>query len=136
MLAGAALILALMLPLAFAILGARVPRAPAEESATQRADGTAAEAAGRVDARLALRSLAFWSVTAPSRWRSLSQAGFLVHQIAFLEPTIGRNPAGIAVAITTGMAIVGRLMLGASLSGSTSASPAPFRSQRRRRRWR
>jgi cyanate permease len=42
----------------------------------------------------------------------LSQVGFLVHQIAFLEPTIGRYQAGIAVAITTAMAIVGRLALG------------------------
>ena len=60
----------------------------------------------------ALRSWAFWSVSAPFALAITSQAGFLVHQIAFLEPTIGRNPAGIAVAVTTGMAIVGRLVLG------------------------
>ena len=60
----------------------------------------------------ALRSPAFWSVSAPFSLSLLSQAGFLVHLIAFLEPTIGRNTAGIAVAITTAMAIVGRLVLG------------------------
>ena len=53
----------------------------------------------------ALRSLAFWSVSAPLRWRSFRRPGFLVHQIAFLEPALGRNASGIAVAITTAMAI-------------------------------
>jgi cyanate permease len=61
---------------------------------------------------LALRSLAFWSISAPFALGLTSQAGFLVHQIAFLEPTIGRNAAGIAVGITTAMAVVGRLVLG------------------------
>jgi MFS family permease len=60
----------------------------------------------------ALGSRAFWSVSAPFSLSLMSQAGFLVHLIAFLEPTIGRNSAGIAVAITTAMAIVGRLVLG------------------------
>jgi cyanate permease len=41
-----------------------------------------------------------------------SQVGFLVHQIAFLSPTIGRTTAGLAVAITTAMAVVGRVGLG------------------------
>ena len=36
-----------------------------------------------------------------------------MHLIAFLEPVTGRNTAGVAVAITTAMAIVGRLVLGA-----------------------
>jgi MFS family permease len=61
----------------------------------------------------ALRSWKFWSVSAPFALAIFSQAGFLVHQIAFLEPALGRNPSGIAVAITTAMAIFGRLTLGA-----------------------
>jgi predicted MFS family arabinose efflux permease len=60
----------------------------------------------------ALKSYAFWSVSAPFSLALLSQAGFLVHLIAFLEPVTGRNTAGIAVAVTTAMAIVGRLVLG------------------------
>ena len=35
-----------------------------------------------------------------------------MHEIAILEPSLGRAQAGIAVAVTTGMAIVGRLTLG------------------------
>jgi MFS family permease len=116
MLAGAALILALMLPMAFAVLGARAPAAPAAPAA-----GSTPQPGGEGDATLptvawtrasALRSLAFWSVSAPFSLAITSQAGFLVHQIAFLEPAIGRYAAGIAVAVTTAMAIVGRLVLG------------------------
>ena len=103
-----------MLPLAFAILGARVPRAPADDGTAQRPkDGTGSAPQGGWTRASALRSLAFWSVSAPFSLAITSQAGFLVHQIAFLEPAIGRYAAGIAVAITTSMAIVGRLTLGA-----------------------
>ena len=52
-------------------------------------------------------------MSAPFALAIFSQAGFLVHQIAFLEPALGRNASGIAVAITTAMAIFGRLTLGA-----------------------
>jgi MFS family permease len=60
----------------------------------------------------ALRDFGFWTVSAPFALALLAQVGFLVHQIAFLEPSIGRSAAGVAVGITTFMAIVGRLGLG------------------------
>jgi MFS family permease len=110
MLAGAALILALAMPLALTIL--RTPL-PDLEAATVSAGKTDPAVAAKVWTRgSALRSLAFWSVSAPFALAITSQAGFLVHQIALLEPAIGRYTAGIAVAITTAMAIVGRLTLG------------------------
>jgi MFS family permease len=62
--------------------------------------------------RTALRSFRFWTVSAPFALALLAQVGFLVHQVAFLEPTIGRAQAASAVAITTGMSILGRLALG------------------------
>ena len=113
MLVAAAVILALMLPLAFAIPGAGVPRPPvAGEVAPRQRDGIALAPQGELTRVAALSSLAFWSVSAPFSLAITSQAGFLVHQIAFLEPAIGRYAAGIAVAVTTSMAIVGRLALG------------------------
>ena len=137
MLAGAALILALMLPLAYAILGARVPRAPADARSMQRPKDGASRAHGGWTRASALRSLAFWSVSAPFSLAITSQAGFLVHQIAFLEPAIGRYAAGIAVAITTSMAIVGRLTLGALAERiNQRTGQPPCRSRARRRRWR
>src|SRR5581483_8411068 len=113
MLTGAAFILALMIPIAWTILGrsgepgrqAQEPDAATDAANPQPTSWTRARALG---------SLAFWSVSAPFALAITSQAGFLVHEIAFLEPTIGRYAAGIAVAITTSMAIVGRLVLGAA----------------------
>ena len=42
----------------------------------------------------------------------MAQIGFIVHQIALLEPKIGRANAGFAVSVMTFMAIAGRLGLG------------------------
>src|SRR5205807_2918560 len=50
--------------------------------------------------------------SAPFAVALLAQVGFIVHQIALLEPTIGRSAAGLAVAVTTTAAVVGRLGLG------------------------
>jgi cyanate permease len=61
----------------------------------------------------ALRSPAFWSVAAPFALALTAQVGFLVHQIALLEPAIGRTAAGLAVAVLTVAAVSGRLALGA-----------------------
>jgi MFS family permease len=72
----------------------------------------AAPAPARWTRRAALRSLAFWSVAAPFALALMAQVGFLVHQIAFLEPAIGRTRAGLAVAVLTIAAVVGRLALG------------------------
>jgi MFS family permease len=109
MLAGAALILLTMVPLAFLVLAAPPP-APA---ATREAGSPARGPPAGWTRPAALRSLAFWSVSAPFSLSLMSQAGFLVHLIAFLEPAVGRNRAGTAVGVTTAMAIVGRLVLGA-----------------------
>lgn len=60
-----------------------------------------------------LRSGAFWSVSAPFAIGFFAQVGFLVHEIALLEPAMGRAAAGAAVAVTTAAAVGGRLVLGA-----------------------
>lgn len=109
MLAGAAFILLLMIPLAIGVLSTPAPlRATPPSTHGTSAAGTQ----GTWTRAAALRSPLFWSVSGAFSLALLSQAGFLVHLIAFLEPTTGRNTAGLAVAITTAMAIVGRLLLG------------------------
>ena len=60
----------------------------------------------------ALKSLQFWTMTLPFAFGIGAQVGFLVHQIAFLEPKIGTQHASLAVAVTTGMAVLGRLVMG------------------------
>jgi len=111
MLAGAALILVLSVPLALTILRAPLPHLSAANAGDAAIDDPPVAPAAWTRAS-ALRSWAFWSASAPFALAITSQAGFLVHQIAFLEPAIGRYPAGVAVAVTTSMAIVGRLTLG------------------------
>jgi predicted MFS family arabinose efflux permease len=51
--------------------------------------------------------LAFWTISVPFALALVAQIGFIVHQIALLEPKIGR-----AVALTTSMAVLGRFCLG------------------------
>ena len=107
MLTGAVLILLVIVPLVWKVL------AYAPAFANDSVPSGAPAVAQQWTRTAALRSRAFWSISAPFSLSLLSQAGFLVHVIAFLEPNMGRNAAGIAVAVTTGMAIVGRLVLGA-----------------------
>src|SRR5947209_1707990 len=59
-----------------------------------------------------LRDFGFWTIAAPFSLALLAQVGFIVHQIALLEPAMGRSLAALAVAVTTTMAVIGRLCLG------------------------
>jgi len=107
---GAALLFAAILLPVVAMWIDRPPPRPA----TTTTAGTPASAQwtrGR-----ALRSFAFWSIAAPYTMALTAQVGFLVHQIAFLQPIMGRREAGAGVAALTIGAIAGRLMLGARAS--------------------
>ena len=61
---------------------------------------------------LIMRRLAFWTISVPFALALVAQIGFIVHQIALLEPKLGRHGAGFAVALTTSMAVIGRFCLG------------------------
>lgn len=104
----------LMIVVPITLLWMREPAPDATASLHQRGAPDHADAGGatRWTRPGALRSFRFWTVSAPFALALLAQVGFLVHQIAFLEPAIGRTQAGTAVAITTTMAIFGRLALG------------------------
>ena len=106
MLVSSVAILVLAIPLALFVLGKPYP-------VPLTASSSGAEAAPRTWTRAgALKSPAFWVVSAPFSISLLSQAGFLVHQVAFLEGPMGRAGAGIAVAVTTAASICGRLAMG------------------------
>lgn len=106
MLVSSALVLLLVVPLAVFVFGKPSPVAVAPVP-------TSADAIPRIWTRgSALKSTAFWVVSAPFSLSLLSQAGFLVHQVAFLESSMGRGAAGIAVAVTTATSICGRLAMG------------------------
>jgi len=60
----------------------------------------------------ALRQGHFWTISIPFALGLAAQVGFLTHQIAYLEPRLGRHGAGVAVSLTTIAAIMGRLITG------------------------
>ncbi len=104
----AAIMAAVLVPVALAWI-----HAPAMRRDANGAPATAASAEW-TRAR-ALRSWPFWSITLPFSLAWLVQAGFLVNQIAFLEPVLGRTEAGLAVAATTAASVIGGLTLGTVL---------------------
>ncbi|MFK4512121.1 MFS transporter [Bradyrhizobium daqingense] len=58
----------------------------------------------------ALRDVGFLTVTIAFALVLFAQVGFIVHLISFLDPVIGREPAAVAVAVLTAMAVVGRVL--------------------------
>lgn len=79
----------------------------------------------------ALRSLQFWTMTLPFALGIGAQVGFLVHQLALLAPRMGLQTASYAVAVTTIMAVLGRLIVGAVIDrlNQRIVSAASFVSQ-------
>jgi predicted MFS family arabinose efflux permease len=59
---------------------------------------------------LALRDVAFLSVSIAFALVLFAQVGFIVHLIAFLDPVIGREHAAVAISLLTAMAVIGRVM--------------------------
>ncbi len=61
---------------------------------------------------VALRLVNFWTISIPFALGLVAQVGFLTHQIAYLEPLIGKSGAGFAVSMTTVSAVLGRCITG------------------------
>jgi cyanate permease len=70
-------------------------------------------------------------VAAPFALALAAQVGFIVHQVSFLLPHLGRDGAGIAIAATAIAAAVGRLAFAPLIDGWNQrvASAASFASQ-------
>jgi MFS family permease len=62
--------------------------------------------------REAMASLPFWTVSGPFALALIAQVAFIVHQIAFMEPIVGRAQAAFSVSLMTMFAVIGRLTLG------------------------
>ncbi|HEX7053564.1 MAG TPA: MFS transporter [Burkholderiales bacterium] len=68
--------------------------------------------AEREEAPARLRSdLAFWTITVPVALSLLAQVGFLIHQIAIARTVVDARGAALAVAVTTGIALLSRIGL-------------------------
>ena len=60
----------------------------------------------------ALRTTAFWAIVTAFMLALSGQVAFLVHQVSFLSQTLGPKGAALAVSVTAGASIIGRLFLG------------------------
>lgn len=99
----ALILVALVVPMLVAWVAA-----PPSPSAANPASAPPAQ---RWSRRRELASPAFWSAALPFALGIAAQAGFITHQIAVLEPHLGRVDAGFAVALTGASAIAGRVAL-------------------------
>jgi MFS family permease len=100
MLTAAAVMLMVLVPVVLLWVPARAAaQARAAEPAWTRRD--------------ALGSLRFWTVSGAFSLALIAQVAFIVHQIAFMAPLVGRAQAALSVSLMTVMAVTGRLTLGA-----------------------
>jgi MFS family permease len=62
--------------------------------------------------RQALASAHYWTIAAPLVLAIMVQVGFVVHQVSFLYPVLGREGGGLAVFFTALMAATSRAVVG------------------------
>ena len=110
MLIAAAVMVAVLVPVALAWIGPRSQAGAVETSEPSQPQSPPATA--DISRVKLIRSLAFWTISLPFALALVAQIGFIVHQIALLEPKVGRSSAGLAVSVMTFMSIAGRFGLG------------------------
>jgi cyanate permease len=112
MLAGTVIMVAVLVPVAVAWIGRPPASAPAAARIDDPSQAETPSVPGDISRAALMRRMAFWTISIPFALALVAQIGFIVHQIALLEPKIGRAYAGFAVSVMTFMAIAGRLGLG------------------------
>lgn len=109
MLAATTAMMVLVLPVVVIFIGWPTEMSLASDG---RSSGGGAAAPDQSRKALLATNAAFWTMVFPIAIALLAQMGFIIHQVTFLEPLIGRSAAGLAVTIMAAMAVVGRLSLG------------------------
>jgi MFS family permease len=86
---------------------------PAPDDARQlAAEGGPPQTSQPITRRRALSSAHYWTIAGPLTLAIMVQVGFVVHQVSFLLPVLGRDGAGIAVLLTALTAAAGRVVIG------------------------
>jgi predicted MFS family arabinose efflux permease len=111
MLTVTAIMVVILVPVVVVWIGPHLPTSDLPERQT-RDPSQSPDTKNNITRGMVVRRLAFWTISVPFAFALVAQIGFIVHQIALLEPKIGRPGAGLAVALTTFMAVIGRLCLG------------------------
>jgi MFS family permease len=76
------------------------------------AGGGSAETSQPLTRWRALRSAHYWTIVGPLTLAIMVQVGFVVHQVSFLLPVLGREGAGVAVLFTALTAAASRVVIG------------------------
>jgi cyanate permease len=87
----------------------RLPSSDAVKTAGTPGQGANTPAMTR---RQALTSAHYWTIAGPLMLAIMVQVGFVVHQVSFLFPVLGREGAGLAVFLTALMAATSRVVGG------------------------
>jgi MFS family permease len=101
-----------ILPVLLITIGVWIGR-PAPDGARQfAAEGGPPQTSQPITRRLALSSAHYWTIAGPLTLAIMVQVGFVVHQVSFLLPVLGREGAGVAVLLTALTAAAGRVVIG------------------------
>jgi predicted MFS family arabinose efflux permease len=87
----------------------RLPTSDEVKTGAAGGKGTKAQTMTR---RQALASAHYWTIAGPLMLAIMVQVGFIVHQVSFLSPVLGREGAGLAVFLTALMAATSRVAVG------------------------
>jgi MFS family permease len=87
----------------------RLPTSDEVKTAGTGGQGTETQAMTRSQA---LASAHYWTIAGPLTLAIMVQVGFIVHQVSFLFPVLGREGAGLAVFLTALMAAASRVVVG------------------------
>lgn len=122
--------LAILLPVILIGVG-RVSSAGQGTSARHTVQGKAEGLPAFATQTEALRSVRVWSIALPFALALAAQVGFIVHQLAFLQPHLGSGGAANAVGATAFAAAAGRLAMAPLIDRlhQRLASAASFASQ-------
>lgn len=105
---GAALVIVMLAVPAILFWVGQPPRRVAQ---SQGVNAAATQSAAQIR-KAAFGSLSFWTIAIPFALLLVAQVGFIVHQISFFDPVMGRERASIAVSLMTAMAVIGRVLFG------------------------
>jgi cyanate permease len=87
-------------------------RPPVQGGRQAAAEGGLPETSQPITRWRALSSAHYWTIAGPLTLAIMVQVGFIVHQVTFLLPVLGREGAGVAVLLTALTAAAGRVIFG------------------------
>ena len=94
MLTVTAIMVVVLVPVVVVWIGPRPPISDLPERQTQYPSQTP-DAQNNISRAMVVRRLAFWTISVPFALALMAQIGFIVHEIALLEPKIGRPVRGL-----------------------------------------